>query len=160
MRRYWRIWVLVLVLCMGCQTEKPSKEGIQLYFTPGVQTHHGAAVMGEPWNGTETPNPEELMQALLKGPTQEGLCSPFPEGVVLLAWRWNKEVPGQLQLVLSEQYSALGGISLTLADYCIVLTLTQLPEVESVEIFTRGAEEYRSHPVLRAEEVELPLLLS
>jgi hypothetical protein len=57
---------------------------------------------------------------------------------------------------LSEQYSDLTDISLTLADYCIVLTLTQLEGVESVEIVsTSYSASYRSHQILTAEEVLL-----
>ena len=57
---------------------------------------------------------------------------------------------------LSEQYSGLTDISLTLADYCIVLTLSQLEGVESVEISSEGhTANYRSHPLLTAEEAQL-----
>ena len=46
------------------------------------------------------------------------------------------------------------GLSLTLADYCVVLTLSQLPGVESVELFCSGhTDDYRSHQRLTAEEV-------
>ena len=48
---------------------------------------------------------------------------------------------------LSEQYGALADVSLTLADYSIVLTLSQLEGVEGVEITAGGHRvSYRSHP--------------
>ena len=57
---------------------------------------------------------------------------------------------------LSEQYGALADISLTLADYCVVLTLSQLAEVEQVEITAQGHwAVYRSHQELSAEEAVL-----
>ena len=57
---------------------------------------------------------------------------------------------------LSEQYSQLSGISLTLADYCIVLTLSQLDGVETVEIQSESyGGNYRSHQLLSAEEAVL-----
>ena len=88
--------------------------------------------------------------------TQEGLTSPFPRGVSLLSWDWDEEEPGVLRITLSEQYGALTDISLTLADYCIVLTLSQLEEVEGVEIRSGGhSAGYRSHQTLRADEVLL-----
>ena len=61
-----------------------------------------------------------------------------------------------LRITLSEQYGALTDISLTLADYCIVLTLSQLEEVEGVEIRSGGhSAGYRSHQTLRADEALL-----
>ena len=57
---------------------------------------------------------------------------------------------------MSERYGELTDISLTLADYAIVLTLTQLESVESVEIISGGyAASYRSHQVLTAAEAML-----
>lgn len=41
---------------------------------------------------------------------------------------------------LSSAYSTLSGVELTLADYAIALTLTQLPEIASVSIMVRGKE--------------------
>ena len=94
---------------------------------------------------------EELLRALLDGPTQEGLVSPFPRGVA--PNRVELREDGCLRIVLSEAYSGLSDIALTLADYAIVLTLSQLEGVESVEIQTVGySSNYRSHQVLRPEE--------
>ena len=58
---------------------------------------------------------------------------------------------------LSEQYGGLTDISLTLADYAIVLTLSQLRGVETVEILCPGhTASYRNHQILSAQEVDLP----
>ena len=74
---------------------------------------------------------EELFSALMNGPTQKGLVSPFPQGVTLVSWELSD---GLLTLNLSEQYGGLADVSLTLADYCLVLTMSQLAGVESVQI--------------------------
>ena len=100
--------------------------------------------------------PEALLSALLSGPTQEGLTSPFPRGVTLRQWSWSEDQPGVLQVNLSEQYGALTDVSLTLADYAIVLTLSQAEGVEGVEISTEGhSASYRSHQLLTAQEAVL-----
>ena len=51
---------------------------------------------------------------------------------------WDEERPGVFLVNLSEQYGALADISLSLADYSIVLTLSQVEGVEAVEITAGG----------------------
>ena len=77
---------------------------------------------------------EELFAALMAGPTQNGLVSPFPQGVTLLSWELSD---GLLTLNLSEQYGGLADVSLALADYCLVLTMSQIAGVDSVQIRVR-----------------------
>ena len=96
---------------------------------------------------------EALMNALLAGPGDGGLASPFPEGTRLLG----VELRGSHAKVdLSSHYRSLSGISLTLADYCITLTLTQLSAVRSVSILVRGQElSYRDSQRFRPRDVLL-----
>ena len=100
--------------------------------------------------------PGEILAALLAGPVQEDLYSPFPRGVALQSCTWDEERPGVLLVGFSEQYGALADISLTLADYCVVLTLAQVEGVDTVEIFTQGYQaSYRSHQLLDPQEAVL-----
>ena len=101
---------------------------------------------------TET-QAEDLMNALLSGPAGSGLQSPFPEGTRLLG----VEVRGSHAKVdLSSAYRNLSGIDLTLADYCITLTLTQLSAIRSVSILVRGQElSYRDSQRFRPKDVLL-----
>ena len=153
---------LILSLLPGCAGRAPEGEGYRLYFLTDSQTVHGSALGTEPYTGGQTadgesaPTPGELIQALLSGPATEGLTSPFPRGVTYQWWDWDEEKPGILRVGLSEQYGGLTDISLTLADYCIVLTLSQLEGVEGVEILSGGRMTYyRSHQILQAEEAVL-----
>ena len=164
-----RITLLLLALSLllpsGCQTETTAPEGDYLiYFLAesGMTDSwavHGPALKTQPWSPAlpmVEPGPTELVRALLAGPTQEGLRSPFPKGVSLLGWEWDGENQGNLRLRLSEQYSGLTDISLTLADYAIALTLSQIERVETVEIFTSSySVSYRSHQILNAKEAML-----
>ena len=146
--------LLLLAACGG--REDREEQDFVLYYLLEGEPVHGSALDWEPYPGEADPGPEELLTALLAGPAQEGLVSPFPRGVSLLSWDWDEEEPGVLRLTLSEQYGALTDISLTLADYCIVLTLSQLEEVEGVEIRSGGhSAGYRSHQTLRADEALL-----
>ena len=103
-----------------------------------------------------TPAETEVLAALLAGPVQEDLYSPFPRGVALQSCTWDEERPGVLLVDLSEQYGALADISLSLADYAIALTLSQADGVEGVEITARGhSVSYRSNQLLSAQEAVL-----
>ena len=157
-----RCLVLLLALALlaggaGCArrvSEEPEAGMYVLYFPVNSETSYGPALDTQPYEGEEPPGVEPLMAALLAGPTVEGLISPFPRNVSLTDWEWKEG--GIVHLTLSEQYSGLADISLTLADYCIVLTLGQLEGVEGVEIQSAGySANYRSHQLLRPEEVEL-----
>ena len=55
---------------------------------------------------------------------------------------------------LSAAYSTLSGVGLSLADYAITLTLTQLPDVARVRITVAGRElDYRSRQVFLARDI-------
>ena len=66
---------------------------------------------------------------------------------------WELE-DGLLTLNFSEQYGGLADISLTLADYCLVLTLSQVEGVDTVQIQSAGHTYHsRSHQTMKADEV-------
>ena len=161
--RRWLMLLLALALLAagaGCVRESGGKweEGDYLLYFPvdSRQEVYGSALDTQLYEGEAEPSVESLMEALLQGPTRDTLISPFPRNVSLIAWEWKED--GVLCITLSEQYSGLADISLTLADYCIVLTLSQLPGVEGVEIQSAGySVNYRSHQLLRPEEAELVL---
>ena len=152
--------LVLLLVSIGSCTKGKQDQGTEyvLYFLTDDGTGHGAALRSQPYPVDEgaVPTPGDLLRALVKGPTAEGLRTPFPRGVTLQSWNWDEDTPGNVQVTLSEQYGGLTDISLTLADYCIVLTLSQLDGVESVEILSQGhTASYRSHQLLSAEEVLL-----
>ena len=152
---------LLLLWAAGCASSGGEQPEYVLYFTVSRETANGPALAAEPYVPEEgasgAPSPGDLVEALLAGPREEGHRSPFPRGVSLQGWEWDGERPGGLRIYLSEQYGGLTDISLTLADYAIVLTLSQLAGVETVEILSEGhTANYRSHQVLSADEAVLP----
>lgn len=153
MRKLLLVLLLVLLLSACGGRERTELEGPALWFCAGGEDH-GPALSAQPYEGEL--QPEALLSALLAGPTQEGLTSPFPRNVTLRRCAWDEERPGVLLVDLSEQYGSLADVSLSLADYSIVLTLSQAEGVESVEITAGGRRvSYRSHQTLSAQETVL-----
>ena len=105
-----------------------------------MEAEHDAALLAE-----------ELMRMLLAGPEDMGLKSPFPEGTELRSVRISG---GRAIVDLSAVYANLSGIELSMADYCITLTLTQIPEVRSVQTTVNGGLlAYRSSQNFTARDV-------
>lgn len=74
---------------------------------------------------------QRLLERLLADAPDAGVRAPMPGGTTLLSL----SVLGNWARVdFSRQYARLAGIDLTLADYCVMLTLTQLGGVNAVSI--------------------------
>ena len=142
--------LLLMVSLSGCTLSQPSS-GYSLYFC--TSSVHGPALASQPYYGSSNPSVEELVDALFQGPDTNELTSPFPRGLTLQDWTLKD---GLLTLNLSEQYSGLADVSLTLADYCLVLTLSQLDGVEAVQIQASGHTYHsRSHQIMSLKEALL-----
>ncbi len=149
--------MLTLTCCGSGEGERTGK--YVLYFPVTRDISYGAALATQDWEGEGAPTPEELMQTLLAGPTQEGLRSPFPGAVTLQSLSIDEEQE-LMRLKLSEQYSGLNDMAQTLADACVVLTACQLPGVSRVEISSDGF--WTSRPASRTlapAELELESLM-
>ena len=164
MRKKLLCWLLLLGLILGwtaaCHVEeKEIEEDYLLYFPVTRDISYGAALDTQPWEGEGTPTPELLLKALLDGPSQEGMRSPFPGAVTILSIELDEEKK-LLRVTLSEQYGGLTDMAQTLADACIVMTACQFAEVERVEISSE--EFWASRPagrILSPDEFELDSLL-
>ena len=77
-----------------------------------------------------------VVERLLAGPEEaNGLLSPLPAGVELL----DLEIRDQRAYVdLSSGVNRISGVALTMADYCLTLSLTELDGVSSVSITAQG----------------------
>lgn len=153
--------VPLLLLPAGCRREEPARTAYDLYFQEADLTYSA----GESPFRTETvylydaetdaaPRlAEALVRELLKGPADETLKSTLPAGTTLLSL----EIEGDRARVdLSPSYESLSGVALTLADSAIAMTLSQVPEVSSVQITVRGRElAYRDRQVLNLRELLL-----
>ena len=160
MRKKLFVWSAAILLLMSVFTACRSGNGEEdgeyvLYFPVSRDISYGSALATQPWQGDGIPAPQELMEALLDGPTQEDLRAPFPRAVTILALELDEEEQ-LMRISLSEQYGGLTDMAQTLADACIVMTACQIPGVERVEISSEGF--WASRPISRTlspEELEL-----
>ena len=152
----------LLLLLSGCAAPGGGEEeGWLVYFAaplPASETDdpvQGPAVL---WETRRLPHDADvlsgLLECLLSGPVSEDLRSPFPDGV------YQRSEPvltdGVCQVDLSERYGGLSGVDLTVADYCIALTLLQVEGVEAVSILVEGEPiSYRDHQLLRESDIIL-----
>lgn len=146
--------ILLLALAFGCAPAAEERdEGLKLWFPVDLtQETLTAAVDACPYRGEDRSIPA-LLSALLAGPPAEefGLKSPFPQGTRVLSWSLENRVAN---VELSPAYAGLVGVDLTLADACVVLTLTQLPGVDGVRVTASGGgQSYRERQTLYPEDV-------
>ena len=159
MKRLLFLSVLLLLALCACAPAEGETGEYQVYFVsdPAGQEVRagGSALESEGRSLPEGADPAEgLMECLLSGPLSGALRSPIPEGVRQLSAPTIED--GVCRVDLSEGYGSLSGVELTLADYCIALTLCQLPGVDAVTIDVEGEPiPYRARQVLRPEDAAL-----
>lgn len=153
---------LVLAVALGCRTAVDSgadPDAYDLYFreadlesVPGgdVLRAEKVALPADVRDSAEK-TAEALVTRLLAGPVDETLRSPFPAGTMLVSLEVEN---GRAKVDLTSAYRNLSGVALTLADYAIALTLTQLPEIAVVNVTVRGQNlSYRSTQDFVARDV-------
>lgn len=145
----------LFVSLWGCAAREEASSGVVVWYAGDVSVWNGdsKAVSSLPYEG-ENVTVDSLVAALAAGPEgTDGLLSPLPAGTRLLGWTLEN---GLLRLDLSAEYESLAGMALTVADYCLTLTLTQLPGVERLNITAEGRVlEQRHRQELLAEQVIL-----
>ena len=155
-------FALVLLLAACVRGGEADEENGYLLYYPAAELRSvsgGDAIVTRSVQieDAETLAKDELAQRLLEqllGPVPDAAVrAPLPSGtkVQSLTVRGN-----WASVDLSRQYARLAGIDLTLADYCMTLTLTQLDGVNAVSITSLGQEiPYRKTQMLTAAD---PLL--
>lgn len=143
--------VLLFGLCACSALQKSEDNSLALWFITQEENENPELSSLNYEGAADVPS---MMDALLKGPAaMTGLRSAIPEGTRLVSW----SVKGDLAKVdLSGPYDSLEGVALTLADYCITLTLTQLEGVENVHITVNGRDiPLRNKQIFSASDVVL-----
>ena len=149
--------LLAMVLALtACSPAQQTGTEHMLWFANDLSDWEGPryeAISPVPYTGELTV--DALLDALLSGPPADsGLRSPFPSGARLLGWQLDED--GLLWVDLSESYGSLTGIALTVADYCLTLTLSQAEGVERVVITVSGRTiSYRYRQELDPSQVVL-----
>ncbi|MCD8004926.1 MAG: GerMN domain-containing protein [Oscillospiraceae bacterium] len=149
--------LLTLTGCLYVRQSGEETEQLGLWFAVVQDGGWGqeSVVALETRDWEDEPDAQALLAALLAGPEGEGLYAPFPEGLSVLELTVED---GLAQVDFNEQYGGLSGFELTLADYCVALTLCQLEEIETVRILVEGELlPYRSRQDLRGSDILLAL---
>ena len=148
-----------LTLAACAQKARLPQGNYQLYYAAQADSARGADAITEypikiVDEGCSTQElAQRLLEALLLPPEDPLLRSPFANGTQVQ----ELSISGKRAYVdFSANYGRLSGIELSLADYCVVLTLTQLDGVNAVTITANGHEiPYRRTQLLTAAD---PLL--
>jgi len=154
-----------MLLATGCAylaaEQQPQEVTYSLYFREAdlSAAASGDALRAEPVTlpGVDERDPQAmataLMEALMAGPKDATLKATIPTSTQLLSVTVDR---GTAVVDLSAAYGSLSGVNLTLSDYAITLTLSQLPEIFSVRITVRGQDlAYRDRQVFEARDVLL-----
>lgn len=152
--------LLALLTLCGCGTVKGEREGLQLYYPAVLDTHRGGDAIDSvtvSWEqlpeGDTTSRAEAVLALLMDDLQNKGLQSPIPAGTTLRAVTMTG---GTACVDFSGSYSQLSGMALTIADYCVALSLTQLDGIYAVRITVNGQElAYRDSNLFLAGDVLL-----
>ena len=151
---------LVLLALAGCGVVQKEQEGLRLYYAASLDTHRGGdAIDSVTIDWDELPQGDQVARAesvlaLLMGACQEkGFQTPIPAGTTL---RSVTIIGGTACVDFSGSYGQLSGMALTIADYCVALSLTQLEGIYAVRITVNEQElAYRDNDLFLAGDVLL-----
>ena len=154
-----RIFLLLLCLALlltGCAANRRTpKQTFRIYGLSGAPGGDAISAVDVDWSERKSLTVDQQAQAaleqLLGACTEPGYRTPIPQGVTLRSC----QLTGGMALVdFSQGYEQLSGIDLTIADYCVTLTLSQLPGISVVRITVEGQDlAYRTHSLLQSREV-------
>ena len=132
------VTMLSLAACASVSANK-NNDTYKLYYKINLSYAAGGDAIGsENVELSETDTEalaEDILDKLLSGPDDTALITPFPAGTKLNSVKVSAR---HAQVDMSEQYGRLSGIDLTIADYCITLSLTQLSNIGSVAVTVNG----------------------
>lgn len=145
MRRGWIAAGLALLALAACASPAPPEEQgarTPIYYLAAEDASRGGdrirvcyETLGLGQDATVRDEAAAVVSRLLEGPTDRELESPLPAGVELLSL----EVRDRTAYVdLSGGFNQLAGVELSMADYCLTLSLTALDGIGAVRITAQG----------------------
>ena len=153
--------VMVLTLC-GCGgvSNGSREETFHLFYPTGKDADRGGDIISSVAVGWEQEKDEDAekqarraVELLLADHPERGYKSPVP-GDTQLQECFVSGVVARLDF--SENYGQLSGMDLSVADYCITLTLSQIPGIYMVSITVDGQElAYRDKNIFTSDDVLL-----
>jgi len=132
----------LLMSLISCGTQTKRQEGLALYYASDLSASRGGDAIAPVYvdadkQASVTDQAVALLRMMMEGAQAGKLHSPIPEGTELLSCEVEN---GIAKVDFSGAYGQLSGMDLTVADYCVTLTLTQLKGVFTVYITVNGKE--------------------
>ncbi|MBR3943030.1 MAG: GerMN domain-containing protein [Clostridia bacterium] len=123
-----------IFLMLGCDSEEQT-QSVKLYFlkedTLTLTSEDREVTKGD----NLTDNASIIIAELFKGPKEEGSVSPFPNNVSLNSIKIKKNVA---HLDFNGKYKFEKDTDLLLANLCLMSTLCELDDIESIDISVNG----------------------
>lgn len=142
MKKWLSLALAVLLLASCAVQDEPEDQAsgtLIYYLAPEDDARGGDRIRSSredlalPEDADDLTRARAVTERLLEG--SAGLLSPLPEGTELLGL----EIRDRTAYVdLSEELRELHGVELSLADYCLTLSLTELEGVRAVAVTVRG----------------------
>lgn len=135
--------VALALAAAGCGDRTPQEgTAYAIYYLNQEGSAHGGDMIcsRQEWLDVDEAAPlaeraAAVTRQLMAGPTEGVLRSPFPENVSLRSL----EIRGQWAYVdFSAEFNQLSGVELTLANYCLTLSLSALEGVDAVSVTAQG----------------------
>ena len=141
-------WVLALALLLtACALPRETdgeESGYLLYFLAETDEARGGDLIRSSYEQLDLAEDASLeeqaaavVERLIAGPADDALRSPLPSGVTLLSLTIQDR---RVTVDLSGGFARLSGVELSLADYCLTLSLTALEGISAVAVTAQGRE--------------------
>lgn len=138
MKRYILFLLAAALLLTGCEVKSKEEpvDGHQIYYLADGSSARGGdmirachVALGLSEDVTLRAEAQAVVEQLLRQPENDSLYSPFPEGTQLQSLNIHNR---QAIVDLTEEVAGLDGVELSLANYCLTLSLTALNGVDTV----------------------------
>lgn len=132
----------VLSACAAPAEPEKGETGALIYYLLPADEAQGGDRIATRWEDLALPEGADslaearaVVERLIEGPADGVMFSPMPEGLELL----DLELRDRTAWVdFSGEFRDLSGVELTLADYCLTLSLTALESVRAVTVTAQG----------------------
>lgn len=121
---------LILLALTGCAKDHTPNNPVRFYY-PKAEITFGSEYSAIAFESRESESlsTEALIRLYLDGPAQQELENPIPDGVELVSLLIDGDAAS---LVLTDPFSELSGLPLTVASICLSKTVIELAEVQTV----------------------------
>ncbi len=130
------VLLLLALFCAGqSKTSATTEHTIRVYFLSSNMTSDSALIPESRILDPKQDSVQQLIQWLLADPKDADHDPLFPSSVTLISKKLSDSV---LTLNFSSEYSELTGADLTVANAAVVLTVTQLEDIDGVILLSAG----------------------